>query len=95
MLYEVITNPRKIIHVDIDPSSISKRVRVDVPIVGNIPDVLDDLMTLLKADAGERDAAALEAWWQQIATWRARNCLKYDRASKIIKPQFVISYNFV
>ncbi len=83
-------NPRKIIHIDIDPSSISKRVRVDVPIVGNIPDVLDDLMTLLKADAGERDAAALEAWWQQIATWRARNCLKYDRASKIIKPQFVI-----
>ena len=83
-------NPRKIIHVDIDPSSISKRVRVDVPIVGNIPDVLDDLLTLLRADAGERDAAALEAWWQQIATWRARNCLKYDRASKIIKPQFVI-----
>jgi len=83
-------NPRKIVHIDIDPSSISKRVRVDVPIVGNIPDVLDDLLTLLKADADERDAAALEAWWQQIETWRARNCLKYDRASKIIKPQFVI-----
>jgi len=83
-------NPRKIIHIDIDPSSISKRVRVDVPIVGNIPDVLDDLLTLLKADPEERDVAALEAWWQQIETWRARNCLKYDRASKIIKPQFVI-----
>ena len=83
-------NPRKIIHIDIDPSSISKRVRLDVPIVGNIPDVLADLMTLLEGHRAQRDAAALEAWWQQIETWRARNCLKYDRASKIIKPQFVI-----
>jgi len=83
-------NPRKIIHIDIDPSSISKRVRVDVPIVGNIPDVLDDLLALLRDPVGSRDAAALEAWWQQIETWRGRNCLKYDRASKIIKPQFVI-----
>jgi len=83
-------NPRKIIHIDIDPSSISKRVRVDVPIVGNIPDVLADLMALLEDHRAQRDAAALEAWWQQIETWRARNCLKYDRASKIIKPQFVI-----
>ena len=83
-------NPRKIIHIDVDPSSISKRVKVDVPIVGNIPDVLDDLLAQLKPVAGERDAAALDAWWQQIETWRARNCLKYDSASKIIKPQFVI-----
>jgi acetolactate synthase-1/2/3 large subunit len=83
-------NPRKIIHIDIDPSSISKRVKVDVPIVGNIPDVLDDLLALLRPGASERDAAALDAWWQQIETWRGRNCLKYDRASKIIKPQFVI-----
>jgi len=83
-------NPRKIIHIDVDPSSISKRVKVDVPIVGNIPDVLDDLLALLRPGAGERDAAALDAWWQQIETWRGRNCLKYDRASKIIKPQFVI-----
>jgi acetolactate synthase-1/2/3 large subunit len=83
-------NPRKIIHIDVDPSSISKRVKVDVPIVGNIPDVLDDLLAQLRPVAGERDAAALDAWWQQIETWRGRNCLKYDRASKIIKPQFVI-----
>jgi acetolactate synthase-1/2/3 large subunit len=83
-------NPRKIIHIDVDPSSISKRVKVDVPIVGNIPDVLDDLLAQLRPVAGERDAAALDAWWQQIETWRARNCLKYDSASKIIKPQFVI-----
>ncbi|MGH8706072.1 MAG: acetolactate synthase 3 catalytic subunit [Burkholderiales bacterium] len=83
-------NPRKIIHIDIDPSSISKRVKVDIPIVGNIPDVLDELLRLLKAGAPRPDAAALKAWWQTIAEWRARDCLRYDRASKIIKPQFVL-----
>jgi acetolactate synthase I/II/III large subunit len=79
-------NPRKIVHVDIDPSSISKRVKVDVPIVGNIPDVLDDVLRMLK------DAKALdvEPWWKQIEEWRARDCLRYDRKSKIIKPQFVL-----
>jgi acetolactate synthase-1/2/3 large subunit len=79
-------NPRKIIHIDIDPSSISKRVKVDVPIVGNIPDVLEDLLKLLK----EAQAPGIDAWWKQIGEWRARNCLKYDRSSKIIKPQFVL-----
>jgi acetolactate synthase-1/2/3 large subunit len=82
-------NPRKIIHIDIDPSSISKRVKVDVPIVGHVPEVLEDLLRHLKA--GERpDPAALEEWWKQIEAWRARECLRYDRNSKIIKPQFVI-----
>src|SRR5512147_586973 len=79
-------NPRKIIHIDIDPSSISKRVRVDVPIVGNIPDVLDDFLKLLK-DSKTQD---IKAWWKQIEDWRAKDCLKYDRHSKIIKPQFVL-----
>ncbi|MGE3160610.1 MAG: acetolactate synthase 3 catalytic subunit [Burkholderiales bacterium] len=79
-------NPRKIIHVDIDPSSISKRVKVDVPIVGNIPDVLDDILRNLK-DAKPLDIAP---WWQQIEEWRAKDCLRYDRKSKIIKPQFVL-----
>jgi acetolactate synthase I/II/III large subunit len=79
-------NPRRIVHIDIDPSSISKRVRVDVPIVGNIPDVLDEVLKSLK-DARPRD---LSAWWQQIESWRARNCLRYDRSSKIIKPQYVL-----
>jgi len=83
-------NPRKIVHIDIDPSSISKRVKVDVPIVGNILDVLDDLLALLKADPRRPDAAALKAWWKQIEEWRARDCLKYDRHSKLIKPQFVL-----
>ncbi|HUJ87433.1 MAG TPA: acetolactate synthase 3 catalytic subunit [Burkholderiales bacterium] len=80
-------NPRKIIHIDIDPSSISKRVRVDVPIVGHVPDVLQDLIKLLAAEGSKPDIAP---WWKQIGQWRARDCLKYDRSSKIIKPQFVI-----
>jgi acetolactate synthase-1/2/3 large subunit len=79
-------NPRKIIHIDIDPSSISKRVKVDVPIVGNIPDVLDEFLRLLKG-ARTRD---IKAWWKQIAEWRGKDCLKYDRKPKIIKPQFVL-----
>jgi acetolactate synthase-1/2/3 large subunit len=84
-------NPsRRIIHIDVDPSSISKRVRVDVPIVGHVKDVLQELLALLKASATRPDAAALEAWWSQIAQWRAKDCLKYDRDSPLIKPQFVI-----
>jgi acetolactate synthase-1/2/3 large subunit len=93
----VIGNPkhfsnenRKIIHIDIDPSSISKRVKVDVPIVGNVPDVLKELIRLLKDTEGEPDQNALREWWNQIDLWRARDCLKYDRASSIIKPQMVV-----
>ena len=81
---------RKIVHIDVDPSSISKRVRVDVPIVGHVKDVLQELMGLLVQAKEKPDAAALAAWWAQIATWRAKDCLKYDRGSAIIKPQFVI-----
>ena len=79
-------NPRKIIHVDIDPSSISKRVKVDVPIVGNVADVLDDFLRLMKG-ARTQD---VKPWWKQIEDWRAKDCLKYDRNSRIIKPQFVL-----
>ncbi len=93
----VIGNPkhfsnedRKIIHIDIDPSSISKRVKVDIPIVGNVSDVLDELIKLIKARKEKLDRNALDAWWTQIDLWRARDCLKYDRATSIIKPQMVI-----
>ncbi len=93
----VIGNPkhfsnenRKIIHIDIDPSSISKRVKVDIPIVGNVPDVLKELIRLLKSAKEESDQNALREWWNQIDLWRARDCLKYDRASSIIKPQMVV-----
>jgi acetolactate synthase-1/2/3 large subunit len=82
--------PRTIIHVDIDPSSISKRVRVDVPIVGNVREVLKDLIRQLESSRERPDQEALKTWWTQIELWRSRDCLKYDRSSPIIKPQFVI-----
>jgi acetolactate synthase-1/2/3 large subunit len=84
-------NPtRKIIHIDVDPSSISKRVRVDVPIVGGVKEVLHDLIPLLKAASQRPDPQALTAWWEQIAGWRAKDSLRYDRKSPLIKPQYVI-----
>ncbi|MCE2948177.1 MAG: acetolactate synthase 3 catalytic subunit [Betaproteobacteria bacterium] len=93
----VIGNPkhfhqedRRIIHIDIDPSSISKRVKVDVPIVGNVKDVLADMLAQFTSSQERPDAVALSAWWKQIEEWRGRDCLKYDRASAIIKPQSVI-----
>jgi acetolactate synthase I/II/III large subunit len=93
----VIGNPahfgqeqRKIIHIDIDPSSISKRVRVDVPIVGNVPDVLDEILKQLEAIEGKPDAKVLAAWWQQIDTWRGRESLKYKQGKELIMPQYVV-----
>jgi len=84
-------NPaRKIIHIDVDPSSISKRVRVDVPIVGGVKEVLQDLLALVRAASARPEPGPLAAWWAQIATWRAKDCLRYDRKSPIIKPQYVI-----
>src|SRR5256885_4512217 len=68
-------NPRKIIHIDIDPSSISKRVKVDVPIVGNIPHVLEDLLKLLRAPR----VANSKAWWQQIDEWRGEGRARRER----------------
>ena len=93
----VIGNPkhffnkeRKIIHIDIDPSSISKRVKVDVPIVGSVSNVLDELIKLLKISKEKTKRTALKSWWSQIEQWRKRDCLKYDRRSPIIKPQMVV-----
>ena len=81
---------RKIIHIDIDPSSISKRVKVDVPIVGNVSDVLEELTRQLEGAVYQPDQKALSAWWSQIGMWKSKDCLKYDKKSKIIKPQFVL-----
>ena len=82
--------PRTIIHIDIDPSSISKRVKVDVPIVGNVREVLKELIRQLETSRARPDQEALKTWWTQIELWRGRDCLKYDRASPLIKPQYVI-----
>jgi acetolactate synthase-1/2/3 large subunit len=81
---------RRIVHIDIDPSSISKRVKVDVPIVGDVGGVLDEMIKLIKASKEKAEAKAIKAWWTQIELWRAKNCLNYNRASPIIKPQFVV-----
>jgi acetolactate synthase-1/2/3 large subunit len=93
----VIGNPkhfgsveRKIIHVDIDPSSISKRVRVDIPIVGDVKDVLQELIAQLKEAQSKPDAGAISAWWNQINDWRGRDCLAYKSSDEVIKPQMVV-----
>ena len=81
---------RQIIHIDIDPSSISKRVKVDVPIVGDVREVLQEMNRQLASARERPDSEALKAWWAQIETWKRRDCLKYDRAADIIKPQLVV-----
>ena len=83
------SNPRKIIHIDIDPSSISKRVKVDIPIVGNVKDVLVELLSQLDA-AEQRPNPAVQKWWQQIEDWRGRECLRYATSDELIKPQSVV-----
>ncbi|MDM0035392.1 acetolactate synthase 3 catalytic subunit [Variovorax sp. J22P271] len=84
-------NERKIIHVDIDPSSISKRVKVDIPIVGDVKDVLTELISMIRESTTRPDAGALASWWSTIEEWRGKDCLKYDRGNKeVIKPQYVI-----
>jgi len=79
-----------IIHIDIDPASISKNVKVDVPIVGPVNAVLDDMLKVINDSDREPDAAAIAGWWERIDGWRAKNCLSYDRNSKLIKPQMVV-----
>jgi acetolactate synthase-1/2/3 large subunit len=81
---------RKIIHIDIDPSSISKRVKVDVPIVGYVGDVLAEMVKQIESSPARPDPVALKAWWAEIKEWQRKDCLRYDRGSKLIKPQFVI-----
>lgn len=80
----------KIIHVDIDPASISKNVQVDVPIVGPVKQVLTEMNQLVGNGFEPEHPEALEAWWQQIEEWRATECLKYDTLGKKIKPQAAI-----
>ncbi len=79
-----------IIHVDVDPTSIAKNVPVEVPIVGGAKSVLEDLIKAIKSAKRRPDAASLATWWRQIDAWRSLNCLEYDRASELIKPQYVL-----
>jgi acetolactate synthase-1/2/3 large subunit len=84
------SHPRKIIHIDIDPSVISKRVKVDVPIVGNLKEVLIEMTAQLKAAGPRKNGDKVAAWWDQINEWRKKDCLKYDEESQIVKPQYVV-----
>jgi acetolactate synthase I/II/III large subunit len=87
-------NARKIIHIDIDPSSISKRVKVDIPLVGDVKECVGELILQLKEaiqGGAKLKSKELAAWWAQINDWRKRDCLKYDRNNKkVIKPQDVV-----
>jgi acetolactate synthase I/II/III large subunit len=93
----VIGNPehfasvqRQIIHIDIDPSSISKRVKVDIPIVGDVKAVLQELMTQMKEASSKITAQVITPWWNQVNEWRKKECLVYKNSSELIKPQFVV-----
>ena len=80
----------KIIHIDVDPSSIAKNVPVDIPIVGDVKFVLKEMVDLLEKTGEKLEKHALDAWWKQIKKWQGIECLKYDRSGKIIKPQYVL-----
>ena len=80
----------KKIHVDIDPASINKNVKVDVPIIGDCGHVLEDMVRLWRSTARQPDKQALDAWWQQIDKWRARKSLAYRNSNELIKPQYAI-----
>lgn len=86
-------NPHKIVHIDVDPSSISKRVKVDVPIVGDVKEILVELLAQIQAafDSGQAtNNRGVQVWWQQIAEWRKKNCLAYKTSPDVIKPQAVV-----
>jgi acetolactate synthase-1/2/3 large subunit len=80
----------RIVHIDIDPASISKNVKVDVPIVGDVGNVLKGMIKEMKDSKAKLDAKALKAWWVQIEEWRKEDCMRYDKDSGLIKPQFVV-----
>jgi acetolactate synthase-1/2/3 large subunit len=78
------------IHVDIDPSSINKNVKADIPIIGDCAHVLEDMVRLWRSTAKQPDKRALEEWWKQIDKWRARKSLAYRNSNELIKPQYAI-----
>ena len=85
-----VAEPKKIIHIDIDPSSISKRVKVDVPIVGDVGEVLKVMIEQIDESKGIQSPQDIQNWWTQINDWRSTDCLKFDQSGDIIKPQAVV-----
>ena len=80
----------KKIHIDIDPSSINKSVAVDVPIIGDVGHILEDMIKVWRTSQAKVDQKALSNWWKQIDDWRAKDCLAYQKDAKIIKPQLAV-----
>jgi acetolactate synthase-1/2/3 large subunit len=80
----------KVIHIDVDPASISKNVKVDVPIVGHVEPVLRALIAEIQLNKNSADSPSLTDWMKQITEWRAMDCLKYDQDEDCIKPQYVV-----
>lgn len=80
----------KKIHIDIDPSSINKNVVVDIPIIGDVAHVLEEMIKYWKADQCQIDKKALDKWWKEIEGWRAQDSLKYTKSNKVIKPQYAL-----
>ena len=85
-----LSKPKKIIHIDIDPASISKRVQIDIPIVGDVVSILNDLIEGYEEQKNNHDKNQLEPWLKQIKTWKSKNCLAFEDDKKVIKPQRVI-----
>lgn len=85
-----LSKPKKIIHIDIDPASISKRVQIDIPIVGDVVSILNDLIEVYEEQKNNHDKNQLEPWLKQIKTWKSKNCLAFEDDKKVIKPQRVI-----
>ncbi|MFZ5578834.1 MAG: acetolactate synthase 3 large subunit [Pseudomonadota bacterium] len=80
----------RIVHIDVDPASISKNVKVDVPIVGQVGEVLTEMMRIMEHEGRAPDAESIAAWWSQIEEWRGLDCMKYQWSDEVIKPQYVV-----
>jgi len=78
-------------HIDIDPSSINKIIRVDIPIVGDVGHVLEDMLKVWKSRGRKTNSEAVSKWWKQIDEWRSIDCLKFEQTGKVIKPQYALA----
>ena len=87
--YKFSPNSKKA-HIDIDASSINKVISVDVPILGDVACVLEDLLKIWKSRGNKTNASKISEWWSQINEWQSRNCLSYKNSDTIIKPQYAL-----
>lgn len=85
-----LSKPRKIIHIDIDPASISKRVKIDVPIVGSVKSVLEDMLVIYESLKTTHDKNNQKEWMIQIESWREKKSLDFQNSKEVIKPQYVV-----